>query len=143
VLDRCFAAKLLPRRAGSATAYLPLVGAPRHGAESLTQPPGDHLYGTDVEALHALPGAKHWLWGDADGGLSDAMVRFAARTEMARTVEDVLARRSRLLFLDAAQASAIAEPVAALLHEEIGGTFDARASAQSFKALAVQYLTLP
>ena len=38
------------------------------------------------------------------GGLTDAMVRFAARYEYARTVEDVLARRSRLLLLDAALA---------------------------------------
>ncbi|XOT98166.1 glycerol-3-phosphate dehydrogenase C-terminal domain-containing protein, partial [Alcaligenes pakistanensis] len=30
-----------------------------------------------------------------------AMVRFACRFEYARTVEDMLARRSRLLFLDA------------------------------------------
>jgi glycerol-3-phosphate dehydrogenase len=30
-------------------------------------------------------------------GLSEAMVRFAARFEYARTVEDMLARRSRLL----------------------------------------------
>src|SRR5204862_7381948 len=30
VLDRCFAAELLAPRPGSATAYLPLVGAPRH-----------------------------------------------------------------------------------------------------------------
>jgi hypothetical protein len=36
--------------------------------------------------------------------LTEAMVRFAARFEYARTVEDVLARRSRLLFLDARKA---------------------------------------
>jgi hypothetical protein len=54
-----------------------------------------------------LPGADHWLWRDGSGGcLSEAMVRFAARHEMAREVEDVLARRSRLLFLDAAEAGA-------------------------------------
>ena len=144
VLDRCFDAKLLPRRPGSATAYLPLVGAPKHGGgESLTQPPGEHLYGTDAQALHELPGADRWLWRDTDGGLSEAMVRFAARVEMARTVEDVLARRSRLLFLDAAQASAIADEVATLLREELGHGFDAAASASSFKALAAQYLHLP
>ena len=43
------------------------------------------------------------------------MVRFGARIEMARSVEDVLARRCRLLFLDAAQASALAYEVGALL----------------------------
>jgi glycerol-3-phosphate dehydrogenase len=46
------------------------------------------------------------------------MVRFAARFEFARCVEDVLARRSRLLFLDAKASVAVAERVAALLLEE-------------------------
>ena len=44
----------------------------------------------------------------------------AARDEMARRVEDVLARRSRLLFLDAAAAMAEAPRVAILLARELG-----------------------
>ena len=143
VLDRCFAAALLEARPGSATAYLPLAGAPKRSAESLAQPPGEHLYGTDADTLHGLPGADRWLWRDGGGGLSEAMVRFAVRHEMARTVEDVLARRSRLLFLDAAQAAAVADDVASLLREELGAGFDAVASASSFKALAAHYLELP
>jgi glycerol-3-phosphate dehydrogenase len=67
------------------------------------------------------------------------MVRFAARHEFARTVEDVLARRSRLLFLDARLASTLAEPVAAILAEELGPSFDAPASARAFAALAARY----
>jgi len=67
------------------------------------------------------------------------MVRFAARFEMARTVEDVLARRCRLLFLDAAEAGRQADAVAAILAEELGGVVDA----EPFKALAAQYLRLP
>ncbi|MCX7868906.1 MAG: UDP-N-acetylglucosamine 1-carboxyvinyltransferase, partial [Terrimicrobiaceae bacterium] len=50
-------------------------------------------------------------------GLTEAMVRFAARHEMARTVEDMLARRSRLLFLDAALSATLAPRVAAVLAE--------------------------
>jgi glycerol-3-phosphate dehydrogenase len=142
VLDHCFGAGLLPARPGSATTYLPLIGAPRRG-EPLTQPPGEHLYGTEVQALHALPGADRWLWRDGGGGLSEAMVRFAARVEMARTVEDVLARRCRLLFLDAARAASLADEVGQLLREELGHAFDAAASAASFKALAAQYLKIP
>jgi glycerol-3-phosphate dehydrogenase len=45
---------------------------------------------------------------------------FAARHEMARTVEDVLARRLRALFLDAEAALAAAPRVAALLAAELG-----------------------
>jgi glycerol-3-phosphate dehydrogenase len=63
------------------------------------------------------------------------MVRFAARYEMARDVEDVLARRSRLLFLDAAEAGRQADTVARILAEELGREIDAA----PFKALAAQY----
>ncbi|HEY0857274.1 MAG TPA: glycerol-3-phosphate dehydrogenase/oxidase [Albitalea sp.] len=143
VLQRCMQAHLLPDRPASATAFLPLTGAPKRSGESLTQPPGEHLYGTEVEALHALPGAQRWLWRDGGGGLTEAMVRFAARFEMARTVEDMLARRCRLLFLDAAKAAALADEVGRLLREELGAGFDADASATAFKALAAQYLRLP
>jgi glycerol-3-phosphate dehydrogenase len=45
---------------------------------------------------------------------------FAARHELARTVEDVLARRTRALFLDAEAAVAAAPRVAALLAAELG-----------------------
>lgn len=46
-------------------------------------------------------------------------VVWAARYEMARTVEDVLARRTRALFLDARAAMEAAPAVAALLAEEL------------------------
>jgi len=48
------------------------------------------------------------------------MVRFAARCEYARTVEDVLARRSRLLFLDASLAASLATEVGEILAQETG-----------------------
>jgi glycerol-3-phosphate dehydrogenase len=69
-----------------------------------------------------------------------AEVVWAARNEMARTVEDVLARRTRALFLNAAAASAMAEPVAKLLATELG--HDAAwvtAQINDFQALAQQY----
>jgi hypothetical protein len=47
------------------------------------------------------------------------------------------------LFLDAARAAQLADEVGALLREELGHGFDARASAASFKSLARQYSTLP
>ena len=58
---------------------------------------GLHSYGLDAAAVLQLPGADQWL----AEGLSEAMVRFAARYEYARTVEDVLARRSRLTLAEA------------------------------------------
>ena len=137
VLQRCMARGLLPLKAGGVTTQLPLLGAAP--GKPMGEAPGEHLYGSEAAALRELPGADRWLWRDGDGGLSEAMVRFAARFEMARTVEDVLARRCRLLFLDAAEAARQADAVAALLADELGRTV----GAEAFKALAAQYLRLP
>jgi glycerol-3-phosphate dehydrogenase len=137
VLDKCFAAGLLARVAAGVTADLRLIGAPAAGAAttSISAPPGAHLYGTEAGQVGSLPGASRHL----GGGLTAAMVRFAARHEYARTAEDVLARRHRLLFLDAAMAGSLAAEVGALLHEETG--VDAQAGA--FRELAARYLQMP
>jgi glycerol-3-phosphate dehydrogenase len=134
VLSKCFDANLLPARTGKATVHLKLVGA-RASKHKISDAPGVHLYGGEAEAVQRLPGASHEL----GGGLTEAMVRFAARYEYARCVEDVLARRSRLLFLDAALARSMAAEVAALLQQENG--VDPQLDA--FLALCGQYLSLP
>lgn len=139
VLAHCSANGLLPLRPAGATAALPLVGAPAAGERPLSDAPGLHLYGTEAPLVRALPGADLEL----APGLTEAMVRFAVRHEYARTVEDVLARRSRLLFLDARLAASVAERVAALLAEELGDAFDAQASLRAFTQLAGRYATLP
>ena len=140
VLSRCMARGLLPSKPAGVTARLPLIGAAP--GRPLGEPPGEHLYGSEAALLRTLPGATNWLWRDAEsgsGGLSEAMVRFAARYEMAREVEDVLARRCRLLFLDAAEAARQADAVAAILAEELGRSVDTA----GFKVLAAQYQRLP
>lgn len=144
VLARCMAQGLLPARAAGVTTALRLVGAPAaaDAARSLAAPPGEHLYGTEAATLQALPGATRWLAHDRETGagtLSEAMVRFAVRHEFARDTADVLARRSRLLFLDAAQAAEAAPAVAALVAEETGRD----PALDSFLALAAQYRRLP
>lgn len=106
------------RRTGVNTATHLLHGAPTDAQpqRSLRDAPGAHLFGTEQAALRALPGADHAL----GLGLTEAMVRFCARHEWAITVEDLLARRWRALFLDARQAQIMAPTVAALLYEETG-----------------------
>jgi glycerol-3-phosphate dehydrogenase len=134
VLQKCVDhARLLPRGPAQ-TAHLPLVGA--MGAEvgpavSLVEPEGAHSYGNEQTWLAQLPGAKHWL----TPSLSEAMVRFAARYEYALSVEDVLARRSRLLFLDARLAAQTAPAVGDILQSETGLDPDV----QGFVKLAAQY----
>jgi glycerol-3-phosphate dehydrogenase len=141
VLAACFAHGLLPERPAGITRTLRLVGAPAAGTATvpLAAPPGPHLYGSEAATLATLPGADRLLLP----GLSEAMVRFAARHELARSVEDVLARRSRWLFLDAARAAEAARAVAAILGEELGGGFDPEASATQFTRLAEAYRLAP
>lgn len=89
-----------------------------HGAT--TEPLEDHwkVYGTDAARVRALPGADIRLHPCLP--YTEAEVRWAARFEQARTVEDVLARRLRALLLDARASAAAAPRVAALLAEELG-----------------------
>ncbi len=138
VLRLAAKAGLLPARPAGATLALPLVGAPARSERALSDVPGLHLYGTEAGIVQALPGAEHEL----APGLSEAMVRFAARHEYARSVEDVLARRSRLLFLDARLAASVAARVAALLAEELGEAFDATRSLHDFTQLAARYASV-
>ena len=138
VLNHCFAENLLPSRPGGVTTDLKLVGAPpaQHlMSHAISDVPGIHLYGSEAAVVRALPGASNEL----GGGLTEAMVRFAARFEYARTVEDVLARRSRLLFLDASLAKSLAEPVATVLAQETG----VDPALSDFLVLCDQYLHLP
>jgi glycerol-3-phosphate dehydrogenase len=65
---------------------------------------------------------------------------WAVRHEMARTVEDVLARRCRALFLNAAAARRMAPALAALIAGELGRGDDwIRSQLEAFSALADGY----
>lgn len=83
----------------------------------------DHLYvyGSDCDVLLGLikenPDWAEKLHPDLD--YIKAEVIWAVRHEMARTVEDVLARRVRVLFLDAKAAMQMAPVVAALMAIEL------------------------
>lgn len=136
VLDKCFEHKLLKRSNAGVTANLPLLGADGGGAHRpLSESPGTHLYGTEAGMVQAIQGGDRQL----GGGLTEGMVRFAARYEYARTAEDVLARRIRLLFVDAALAGSLASQVGEILREETG----ADPQVAEFRLLAAKYLELP
>ena len=116
VLQRCFDAQLLSARPAAHTEAHWLIGAPAEQARTtpIHAAPGAHLYGTEAAAVQAMPGADRTL----APGLTEAMVRFAVRVEHAQTLEDVLARRSRLLFLDARLAATVAPEVARIMADE-------------------------
>jgi glycerol-3-phosphate dehydrogenase len=138
VLKKCAEKHLLPARLEGQTANLRLVGA-QFGAEftpvSVSQAEGAHSYGSEKNLVGALPGADVVL----AAGLTEAMVRFAARHEYAVTVEDVLARRCRMLFLDARLAAELAPRVAQILQEETG--MDPKLD--DFSQLTQHYLQVP
>jgi len=136
VLQKCFTSGLLEARPGGVTTRLPLVGTPEeHVRHRMCDAQGWHSYGAEAGFVRQLPGAGR----DLGGGLTEAMVRFAARYEYARTVEDVLARRWRMLFLDAHRAAQMAHAVAEVLQQETG----CDPQLAPFMALAKQYDGFP
>ena len=81
-----------------------------------------HYYGSDAQPIHELMDADRDLAARLHEALPiyAAQVVWAARHEMARTVDDVLARRTRALLLNAAAAIAMAPAVAKLMAAELG-----------------------
>ena len=75
---------------------------------------------------------------------TEAEALWSIQKEMARTIEDVLARRLRLLFLDAAAAIEAAPKVAELLAKELHRDEDwKKDQIVQFIKLASQYLLEP
>jgi glycerol-3-phosphate dehydrogenase len=101
------------------------------------------VYGSDAAAIQAIAAGDASLAAPLDSSLPyiGAEVVWAAREEMARTVDDVLSRRTRALFLNARAAQRMIEPVAALLARELGRD-DAwkRNQIASASALAEKYV---
>jgi len=99
------------------------------------------VYGSDAEAIQTLA-RKPRLAARLHPELPyiAAEVVWAARAEMARTVEDVLARHTRALFLNARAAMEMAEATAKLLAAELGRNETwVAAQVKQFQALAEQY----
>jgi glycerol-3-phosphate dehydrogenase len=121
------------------TATLKIYGYSENGADF------GHLqiYGSDARAIRALAQQRPELARTLHPDFPDihAQVVWAARHEMARTVEDVLARRLRVLFLNARAAIEMAPQVAKIMAAELG--FDGewqQSQVRRFSALAHQYL---
>jgi len=79
------------------------------------------FYGSDAVAIKELAGTDASLGQPLDPDLpyTGAEVLWAVRHEMARSVEDVLARRLRALFLNSKAAVRMAPRVAAILAQEL------------------------
>lgn len=96
---------------------------PIHGSRELNGHQGPlSIYGTDEEGLMALVRKDPDLGKPISEGMNiiKAQVVWAVHEEMARTVEDFLARRSRALFLDARESVNMAPAVARVMAIELG-----------------------
>jgi glycerol-3-phosphate dehydrogenase len=129
---------LSPRPSSTATLRL-------HGWDDRAQDFGDPLsvYGTDAAGIRSLA-VENPDWDrplHPDLPYRTAEVVWAARNEAARCIEDVLARRTRALFLDARASIEAAPTVAALLAAELDrdGTWQ-EAQVGRFRELAAGYL---
>jgi glycerol-3-phosphate dehydrogenase len=103
----------------------------------------DRVYGTDLPLLYKLSDENPQLDTLLHPRLPYRLreVLWAVRYEMARTVEDVLARRTRALFLDAQAAIESAPTVAALLAKELNRSSEWRdQDLQKFLEVARGYL---
>jgi glycerol-3-phosphate dehydrogenase len=138
VINKSIVVGRLPSRA-CVTANLPL-----HGYEKGLDL-SDHwtIYGTDAKEIKRLIRESKKLGEIIAPHLpySAAEVVWAVRHEMARSVEDVLARRTRILFLDAMAALAAAPAVAKILAAELKKSSAWQTKQiQEFKRVAKSYL---
>jgi glycerol-3-phosphate dehydrogenase len=132
-LDFAICSGLLPK-VKCVTKELKLHGAPTSFESGLLS-----RYGTDAIYLRDLITADDSLATKLDEGLpfTQAEVIFAVRQEMARTVEDVLSRRTRALLLNARAAERAARVTAQMMAAELGrDSIWADKQVQAFSELA-------
>lgn len=104
------------------------------------------LYGSDAQAvrhiMQTVPGGETLLHSRLP--YREAEVRHHIRHEMARTVEDILARRTRALLLDARASIEAAPRTAALLGEELHlDPSEQKQHIETFTQLATGYVMSP
>ncbi len=144
-MDRVIDVGQLDRRA-CATESLQLHGWLARGDGEATAQEWMRVYGSEAAALRAVC-AEHEAWNrPMHARLPYALgaAAFAVRHEMARSTEDVLARRTRALLLDAAAASEVAGEVSRIVARELGrdASWAAR-DAAAFQSLAHGYRLAP
>ena len=113
VLDVCMSRGLIPSSSQPDAQAFRLTSSPENVRPGMAAEAASlHAYGVQAQSMVGGRSLGH--------GLTEGMVRYAAAHEYAVTVEDVLARRCRLLFVDARAARALGPAVAELLECETG-----------------------
>ena len=102
-----------------------------------------YVYGTDADAIRQLVVSAPEMGEKLHPGYAYTRgeVTWIIRNEMPRTLEDVLARRLRILFMDARAAMAMAPKVASILAEERGKDASWRAGQlEEFNRISTHYI---
>ncbi len=102
-----------------------------------------HVYGSDIPKIQRMINENPKLGDQLHPDLPYLKVEviWAVRHEMARTIEDVLARRTRALFLDARASIEMAEEVAELMARELKYKYSwVKDQLKSYKELAAGYI---
>lgn len=138
-VDKAIALSTLPTKP-CVTASTPIHG---HGGSRLA----GHweIYGSDAAKIMELASKNVLLRERLHPKFAHigAEVVWACRHEMARTVEDVLARRMRILFLDAEASIQMAPQVAAIMASELGNDEEwTTKQVESYMRVAQNYLPL-
>lgn len=119
IIDKAIKVGKLPKKECN-TEHLPIHG--NQATTTLDRENHLYIYGSDIPEIIKLqqnePELKEKLHPDHEFTMAEVV--WAIRHEMARTVDDILARRVRLLFLDARAAIESSEKVARLLAKENG-----------------------
>ncbi|MDM1294337.1 glycerol-3-phosphate dehydrogenase/oxidase [Sphingobacterium sp. N143] len=137
-VDKAIKIGCLPQRESSSSAKMIYSAIPTTDRSNHM-----YIYGSDQEAIYALT-KENPLWNEKlveHLEFRKAEVVWAVRNEMARTVEDVLSRRVRLLFLDAKAAIHAAPEVAKILAQELGKDENwQKSQVENFQKVAKNYI---
>ncbi|MCL2567544.1 MAG: glycerol-3-phosphate dehydrogenase/oxidase [Alphaproteobacteria bacterium] len=125
-------------QAESKTKHLKLHGyLPEDKAHSI--PLSLRFYGEDLAKIKDMQGFNHNFHSDIP--INEAQVRYAVEFEQALTLDDILSRRTRCLFINAAACIEVADSVAKIMQEVLGKDDAWREKeVASFKNIAKKYL---
>ena len=130
-IRKAIQSSLLPAKEGD-TKTLKLIGYTKtHLANGF-----DRVYGTQIDIIKAMKGYDERL--HKDFCYTKAHVRYAIEYEYAISIEDIIARRWRLLYLDAKVALAIAPKVATILKAYFD--IDIKCAIKQFNTYAKNYI---
>lgn len=120
-----------------ATVHLPI-----HGSSKTTDWADPfYFYGSDATLIKQKINGTNGRWISESLKIHEIQVHWAVENEMARTVEDVLARRTRALLLDARESIRICQQIAEIMAGDLGKN-DAWVDEEvtAYTKLAGQYL---